>query len=69
MEARRLEGHITDPRNEMMEEASRRQRRMKLSSEGCQGQEGAVTPCMEWNGIEHISKFEVQKCSGHFVKQ
>jgi hypothetical protein len=69
MEVRRLEGHITDPRSERMEEASRRQRRMKLSSEECQGHKGDVRQCMEWNGVEHISKFDVQKCSGYFVKE
>jgi hypothetical protein len=40
MEARILEGHITDPRNKRMEDKSRRQRRMKVPSEGGQGQKG-----------------------------
>jgi hypothetical protein len=33
---------------------------------GGQGQEVTVAPCMEWNGIEHISRFEVKECSGYF---
>jgi len=51
MGVHRLEGHITDPRNKRLEETSRRQRRREVSSEGCQGPEGAVAPSMEWNGI------------------
>jgi len=38
------EGHIIDPRNKMLEEMSRRQKRMEASSEGGQGTEGAVVP-------------------------
>jgi len=41
---RRLDGHITDPRNKRMEETSRRQGRMEASSEEGQGPVGAVTP-------------------------
>ena len=47
MGGRRLEGHITDPRNERIEETSRKQRRMQTSSEGGQAPEGAVAPPME----------------------
>jgi hypothetical protein len=36
------EGHIREPRNMRMEEMSRRQRRMEVSSEGGQGPEGFV---------------------------
>jgi hypothetical protein len=39
-----MEGHITDPRNKRMEEMSRRQRRMEVSSEGSQGPGGALAP-------------------------
>jgi len=38
------EGHIIDPRNKMLEEISRRQKRMVASSEGGQGTERAVAP-------------------------
>ena len=44
-------------------------RRVAASSEEGRGQEGAAAPWMEYNGIEHISKFEVQKCGGYFIKQ
>jgi len=47
MGGHRPEGHITDPRNEWMEETSKRQRRMKTSSEGGQVPEGAAAPPME----------------------
>jgi hypothetical protein len=36
MEGHRLEGQIMDPRNKRMEETSRKQRRMEVSSEGSQ---------------------------------
>ena len=49
MGERRSEGHITDPRNTRMGETNIRQRRMKASSEGGQGPEGAVAAQMEWN--------------------
>jgi len=42
-----LEGHITDTRNTRMEETSRRERRMKASSEGGLGPERAVMPQMD----------------------
>ena len=45
------EGRITDLWNTRVEEMSRRQRRMEVSSEGGQGAEGAVAPLMEWNGF------------------
>ena len=38
------EGNVTDPRSMRMEETSRRQRRVEVSSEGGQGPEGAVAP-------------------------
>jgi hypothetical protein len=41
---RHPEGCVTDRRNLRMEETSRRQRRMGVSSEGGQGPEGAVGP-------------------------
>jgi len=41
------EENITDPRNMRMEDMSRRQRRMKVSSEGRQGTDGAVAPEMD----------------------
>jgi hypothetical protein len=37
-------GHVTDPWNTRVEEMSRRQRRMEVSSEGSQGAEGAIAP-------------------------
>jgi hypothetical protein len=49
----RPEGNITDPGNTRMEEMSRRQRRIDVSSEGGWGPEGAVAPQIEWNGIAH----------------
>jgi hypothetical protein len=69
MVGRHLEEHTTDRRNKGMKETSRRQRRMVASSAGGQGQEGTVAQCMERNGTEHTSKFEVKKCTGYFVKQ
>jgi hypothetical protein len=42
MGGRRLERHYTDPRNERMEETSRRQREMEASAEGGQRPEGAA---------------------------
>ena len=56
MEGRRPERHITDPRNNSIQETSRRQRRTEASSEGGQGPDGAVAPCMEWNP-ESFSRF------------
>ena len=47
MGGRRPEGHITDPRNEWLDETSRRQRTMDTSSEGGQGPEGTAAPPME----------------------
>ena len=44
MGGRRLERHITDPRNKRIEETNRRQRRTEASSEVGQGPEGAVAP-------------------------
>ena len=41
MGGRRPEGHYTDPRNERIEETSRRQKGMEASAEGGQGPEGA----------------------------
>ena len=41
------EGHIRDARNTRMEETSRRERRMEVSSEGGQGPEGGVVPQMD----------------------
>jgi len=41
--------HVTDPRNTKMEETSRRQRRMDVSSYEVQDPEGAVAPYMQWN--------------------
>lgn len=48
MGGRRSEGHVADPGNTGMEETSRRQRRMKTSSEKGQGPEEDVAPYMEW---------------------
>jgi len=45
------EGHITGLWNTRVEETSRRQRRMEVSSAGGQGAEGAVAPQMEWTGF------------------
>ena len=42
MEGGRPEGHVADPRNTRMDETSRRQRIMEVSSEGGQGPVGAV---------------------------
>jgi len=42
MGGRRLEGRYTDPKNERMEQRSRRQRGMEASAEGGQGPEGAA---------------------------
>jgi len=50
MGGRRLEGHITVPRNTRMEETSRRQRRMEASSEGGHGPKGTVVSYTGWNG-------------------
>jgi hypothetical protein len=47
MGGRRSERHMTNPRNTRMEETSRRQRRMEVSSERGQGPEGAVAPWMD----------------------
>ena len=44
MEGCRPEGYSTDPRTKRMEETSRRQGRMEVSSEGGQGRELAVVP-------------------------
>ena len=44
MEGCRPEGHVTDPMIKKMNETSRRQRRMEVSSEGGQGPDGAVAP-------------------------
>jgi hypothetical protein len=38
---------LKDPRNKMMEETSRRKRRMEVSAEKGQGPEGAVAPYMD----------------------
>ena len=47
MGGRRSEGHIVYPRNKRMEETSRRQGRMEVSSKGGQGPDGAVKPQMD----------------------
>jgi hypothetical protein len=44
MGGRRPEGHIAYSKNWRMGETSRRQRRMKTTSEGGQSPEGAVAP-------------------------
>jgi hypothetical protein len=44
MRGRRPEGHIEDPRNNRMEETSRRQKRKEASSEGGQCPERVVAP-------------------------
>jgi hypothetical protein len=43
----RSEGHVRDPRNTRVGETSRRQRRMKASSEEDKGPEGAVMSWMD----------------------
>jgi hypothetical protein len=50
---RRLEGHYTDPRDERMEETSRRQRGMEASAAGGQGPEGAALDMAthEWTEV------------------
>jgi len=53
MEGRRPEGHITYPRNNRMEETSRRQRKIETSSEGDEGPEGPVAPWMDGSDIAH----------------
>ena len=59
MGGHRPEGHIKAPRNTRMEEMSRRERRMKVSSEGGQGPEGTVVPQMDdWK----IRKFPNSLC-------
>ena len=40
------EGHITDTRYRRMEQTSRGQKRMEVSSEGGQGPERAIAPWM-----------------------
>jgi hypothetical protein len=39
-----MEGHITDPWNKRMQEMSRRQRRMEVSSQGGKGPDRPLAP-------------------------
>jgi hypothetical protein len=49
------EGRYTAPRNDRMEETSRRQRSMETNSARGQGPEGAVAPYIDWTR-QHMSE-------------
>jgi len=51
MEGRRLEGHITDPRNKRMEERSRKQERMEASAGGKLGPRIVYSAIDGWLGV------------------
>ena len=57
-----LEGHITDPRNTRMEETSRKERKMMVSSERGQGPEWAVVSQVDDWKIKKFPNLSYEKC-------